>query len=71
MTLLAFHDGMVAQQQKLRHRIVLEGGCLPILLAMASFTLFAFLTFVLVIFFVTRDTSHFQLVFIQIAFVAT
>jgi hypothetical protein len=71
MAFLAFNQSVVPQQQELGHGVVLERGRLPILLIMATFAFLALLAFVLVIFFMTRNTGRFQLVFIHIAFVTT
>lgn len=49
---------------------MVKGGLVPCLLAMARPAFLAFLTFVLVVFLMTRETVARQLVLIQIALVA-
>lgn len=62
---------MVTQQGELGHGVVFERGLFPILFVMAAFALLAFLTFMLVILLMARDTGGLQFVFIQVALMAS
>jgi hypothetical protein len=71
VALLALHQSMVPQQRESGHGVVLERGLLPVELVMASLAPPAFLTFMLVVLFVTRNAGRFQLVLVQIPLVAS
>ena len=71
MALLTRHDAVLTQQGEGGHAVVVElVSLVPRIFYVAGLALLTFLTFVLVVFFVTREAVHRQLVFDQIALVA-
>ena len=69
VTFFALHQEMLAQQRK-AGKTVIELGLGPGLLIVTRLTFFAFLSFVLVVFFMACNTLGLQLVFVYITLVA-
>ena len=70
VTLFALYQHMTPQQREGRHLAMVKRGLVPVLIAMAGLALLALLAFVLVVFLVTGQASHLQLVLVNITLVA-